>query len=127
MIVYLLLGTSLLLSICALTVASFALRACGRNLSQRRMDSLETELAEMVDRFEGLKASVKRVASRESMREVRALRHQQREDAEVPEDREEEVRAANKRRTRKQLGVPENPVAAVLANLRGEVRREGQR
>lgn len=117
-------GIAIALASGALFVALFTHRACSRSSQVRRISSLETAYNEVLEMLGDLRASQKRAYARDKMREIRAARREAAVETPEPAADPAEARASAKETTRKLLKVPNNPVAAVLANLRGEIGRE---
>ena len=124
MAVYIFVGISTLLSVLALSVAWSQRQVSGASSMLKRIRLLAAEFADLQETVESLMESHKRLRSRQAMRELRERRGNQPPEEPISQrDREDAERAETKRATRRELGVPDNPVQAVLDNLTGKFSR----
>jgi hypothetical protein len=112
------------ISVLALIVALLAWRASGRSSWRRQLRSLRVEFMELHGSMDELLLTWQRFRSREGMADLRARR---RDALAAPAELVSPTRRPgdSKAEQRRVLGVPDNPVQAVLKNLGGEFKRRG--
>ena len=120
------------LNVLALSAALWGWRVSGGSSLRRRLASLKVEFLELQGEVDELRLTWQRFRGREGMRELRDARRAKQsassgvaDDVDLASTATPPVRAPNssKRALRLAMGVPENPVAAQLGNLKGEFTR----
>jgi len=119
---------SIAISVLALIVALLAWRASGRSSWRRQLRSLRVEFMELQGSMDELHLTWQRFRSREGMADLRARRRDSAVLHKTLDAPGADFAAASRGRDskaeqRRSLGVPDNPVQAVLKNLAGEFSR----
>jgi len=113
---------AVLMSLVALIVAISVRRISSLTSVRRRCSLLELELVELRSNHDSLVDRWRSFRSAEGMRELR-LRRRGGPDSELPDPPRGRAPGDSKAPQRKAMGVPDNPIQAVLKNVAGEFSR----